>query len=72
MQKITTQKFELPKKLINELYECSGAGDKYKGYIVVACNENGDPVVSTDSEATVVYFGLLKGLEKFLLEEAME
>jgi len=68
VQKITTKKFELPKKLIHDLYEATGGGDRYKGFILVMCNEKGDPMVCYDSEASVIHMGLIRGLEKYLVE----
>jgi hypothetical protein len=71
VKKITTKKFDLPKKLMNDLYEATGAGDRYKGFIMVVCNEEGDPMVCFDSEASVVHLGLLKGMEKYLTEQEL-
>ena len=57
---------------MQDLYEATGGGDRYKGFILVMCNENGDPLVCHDSESSIVYMGLQKGLERYLNEELTE
>lgn len=68
MRDITSKKFTLPKKLVHDLYEATGAGDKYKGFILVMCDEKGDPTVFFDAEASVINMGLRSALEEYLSE----
>jgi hypothetical protein len=70
VEKITTKKFQLPKKLQRDLFEASGAADKYKGFILVINNERGDPMIFNEAEAGCIHFGLIKGLEKWLFEQS--
>jgi hypothetical protein len=66
MQRITNKKFELPKKLMGELYEATGGGDKYKGFFLIACDEQGNPNILCNCDSVVTELGLLKALEKYL------
>lgn len=72
MEKITTKKFELPLKLKHDLYEASGAANKYKGYILIVSDERGDTFVHANAEAGVVYSGLIRDLEKWVALQALE
>lgn len=59
--------FELPENLLEKLYELSGGSDKYKGFILCNCSENGSPTIFSKFDSTVVELGLRKTLEQWLL-----
>ena len=57
---------------MDELYEATGAGDKYKGFILVVCDEKGLPMICTSAEAPIVHFGLVNALERHLSHMDMD
>jgi len=67
MKRITAKTFELPKKLMDDLYEASGGADRNKGFILISCNEAGQPMISMNCDSAVTEFGLQKALEKYLI-----
>ncbi len=60
--------FELPKKVLDKLYELSGASEAYKGFIIAYSTENGDPIVYTKCDTQVTEYALAKALETYLTE----
>ena len=65
MGRLKLKKFELPDKLLNELYELTGSPDAYKGYIVVFSDDKGKPIIMTRCDSEVTTFGLRSALETF-------
>lgn len=64
--------FNIPEKLLNELYEISGGADAYKGVVIVYATEDGEPVVFTKTDSTLTEYGLHKALEKYLNDYALQ
>lgn len=60
------KKFEIPKSLFQKIYDISGAADKHKGFVLAICDEEGNPFVITDADATITECGLVKCLEKYI------
>jgi len=61
--------FSIPENFIDKLYEFSGGVDKYKGFILVLCTENGSPTIYTKYDSSIVELGLKKTLSDFSLEK---
>jgi hypothetical protein len=75
MSKPKFEKFEIPEKILEQLYELSGGSKAYKGFIVAYSTEKGEPVIHTKCESQVTEYGLKRALESFLtngLEESFE
>lgn len=62
------REFELPKKILTQLYELSGGAESYKGFIIAYCDEKGTPVVYTNCDSQITESGLIKSLENYLEE----
>jgi hypothetical protein len=60
------KQFDLPQKILNELYELTGGKDCYKGFIFAYSDENGTPIVYTSCESQILENGLIKSLEDYL------
>jgi|TARA_R100000081_G_C4738651_1_gene127581 hypothetical protein len=60
------KKYEVPTKIVNDLYESSGKSGAYKGIIVAYCTESGEPVVFSRCDSKITEMGLKKCLEEFL------
>jgi hypothetical protein len=66
MKRITSKKFKIPQKLVDDIYEVSGGPERFKGFVLVTCDEMGNPVVTNASDGLVTKLGLERGIEKFL------
>tara|TARA_B110000305_G_C19411240_1_gene625569 strand:+ start:325 stop:573 length:249 start_codon:yes stop_codon:yes gene_type:complete len=60
--------FELPPKILTQLYELTGGAESYKGFIIAYCNEDGTPVVYTNCESQITESGLIKSIENYITE----
>tara|TARA_R100001163_G_C4950812_1_gene118655 strand:+ start:82 stop:324 length:243 start_codon:yes stop_codon:yes gene_type:complete len=61
-------KFDVPEKTINQLYESSGKDGVYKGIILAYCTEEGEPVIFSRTDTKITEMGLKKALEEFLTD----
>ena len=66
------KKFEIPPKLLDQLYELSGGPESYKGFILTYATEKGEPMIHTRCDCQVTEYGLKKALETFLTEVSEE
>ena len=62
------KKFELPSKILTQLYELTGNAESYKGFIIAYCNEEGTPIVYTSCESQITESGLIKSIENYIAE----
>lgn len=62
------KKFEIPQKLLDQLYELTGGSDSYKGFIIAYSTENGEPIIYNRCDTQVTEYGLHKALETYLQE----
>lgn len=62
------QDFEIPSKLLNELYELTGGKEAFKGFIIAFSTEKGTPVVYTKCDSQITEYGLMKSLNDYLAE----
>ena len=60
------KKYQVPTKIVNDLYESSCKSGAYKGLIIAYCTEKGDPVVFSRCDTKITEMGLKKALEEFL------
>lgn len=58
--------FSIPQGFVEKIYEISGDSDKYKGVIMVAANESGDPIVYSKFDSAITELGLTKALHQYL------
>jgi hypothetical protein len=58
--------FSIPSGFVEKLYEISGDSDKYKGLIMIAANEDGDPIVYAKFDSTITELALTKALSQHL------
>jgi hypothetical protein len=58
--------FSIPSGLVEKIYEISGDSDKYKGIIMIAANESGDPIVYSKFDSSITELGLTKALSQYL------
>lgn len=58
--------FSIPSGLVEKIYEISGDADKYKGIIMIAANESGDPIVYSKFDSSITELGLTKALSQYL------
>lgn len=68
MEKPKFKQFELPKEILEKLYELTGGAECYKGFIMAYCNEQGVPIVYTNCESQITESGLIKSIENYLEE----
>jgi len=64
------KQFELPKKILNQLYELTGGPEAYKGFIIAYSDENGTPIVYTNCDSALTESGLIKSMETYLEESS--
>jgi|TARA_X000000950_G_C13794558_1_gene610852 hypothetical protein len=72
MEKPKFKKFEVPQKILDQLYELTGGPSSYKGFILAYSTEKGEPIVYTKCDTQVTEYGLLKALETYLNENAYD
>jgi hypothetical protein len=60
--------FELPTKILDKLYELTGKGGAYKGFIIAYSTENGEPVIHSKCDTQLTEYGLHKALETFITD----
>ena len=58
--------FSIQSGLVEKIYEISGDSDKYKGIIMIAANESGDPIVYSKFDSSITELGLTKALSQYL------
>ena len=58
--------FSITSGLVEKIYEISGDSDKYKGIIMIAANESGDPIVYSKFDSSITELGLTKALSQYL------
>ncbi len=58
--------FSIPSGFLEKIYEISGDSDKYKGIIIVAANELGDPIIYSKFDSSITELGLMKALSQYL------
>jgi hypothetical protein len=58
--------FSIPSGFVEKIYEISGDSDRYKGVIMVAANESGDPIVYSKFDSSITELGLIKALSQYL------
>lgn len=68
MDKPKFKEFQLPEKLMTQLYELSGGAQCYKGFIIAYCDENGTPIIYTNCDSQITESGLIKSIEDYLNE----
>ena len=61
-------KFLLPEKILNELFELTGSKDAYKGFIIAYCDEQGTPIVFTNCESQITESGLIRCIENYITD----
>mgnify|MGYP006969561452 CR=1 FL=1 len=66
MQKPKFKQFELPEKILSQLYELTGGAESYKGFIIAYCDEEGTPIVYTSCDSQITESGLIKSIEDCL------
>lgn len=67
-----TEAFSIPQGFVEKIYEISGDSDRYKGVIMVAANESGDPIVYSKFDSSVTELGLTRALQQYLLRSEKE
>tara|TARA_R110001632_G_scaffold35298_6_gene89173 strand:+ start:1717 stop:1962 length:246 start_codon:yes stop_codon:yes gene_type:complete len=68
MDKPKFKQFELPDKILRQLYELTGSAECYKGFIMAYCDENGTPVIYVNCESQITESGLIKSIENYIQE----
>jgi len=66
MDNINKEKFILPPKFIEELYELTGAGASHKGFFLAIVDEDGDPSIYFKHDSKIVELGLRDAVRKFI------
>lgn len=65
MDEIQFSEFKLPEELLAKLYELTGSGNSFKGFILAYCNEDGTPVIYTSTDSAITESGLIKCLQDY-------
>jgi|TARA_R110000851_G_scaffold127855_1_gene260001 hypothetical protein len=60
--------FNLPPKLIDQLYEFSGNAEGSRGFLLLHINQDGAPMVFFRADNQIIELGLRKALEQFILD----
>lgn len=68
MEKPTFKQFELPKKILTQLYELTGGAEAYKGFIIAYCDEKGTPIIHTNCDSQITESGLIRSIESYIAE----
>jgi hypothetical protein len=58
--------FVIPENLLDKLYELTGAADKYKGILLIHCDEEGRPIIFNSCESQIIEAGLMKSMRSYL------
>jgi hypothetical protein len=58
--------FVIPENFLDKLYEFTGSADKYKGLILVHCDEKGRPIIFNNCESQIIESGLMKAMSSYL------
>jgi len=62
------KQFKIPENFFNKLFEFTGSDESSKGFIVAYVSQDGCPMIYTKVASPIVEMGLIKALEKYLLE----
>lgn len=68
MDKPKFKEFQLPEKILSQLYELTGGPESYKGFIIAYSDENGTPIIYTNCDSQITECGLIKSIESYLEE----
>jgi len=66
MSKPKFKRFDVPQKVLDQLYELTGGSGAYKGFIIAYSSEKGEPIVHTKCDSQVTEYGLHKALESYI------
>lgn len=66
------EEFNLPEKILTQLFEFSGCTDGDSGFILTFVNQQGTPSIVTKTNSPVVEMGLRKALEQYLEQVAAQ
>ena len=58
--------FNLPEKVLEQLYDFSGNGDISKGFLLAFVGQNGMPAIYSKTESQIIEMGLRKAVEQYL------
>lgn len=58
--------FVLPERILDQIYDFSGAGDSAKGFLLAFVGQNGSPAIYTKTDTQIVEMGLRKAVEQYL------
>lgn len=62
------RKFKIPDKFFDKLFEFTGSDESSKGYILVYVDQDGCPIIRTETSSAIIEMGLRKALGRFLKE----
>lgn len=62
------RQFKIPENYFNRLFEFTGSDESSKGFIVAYVSQDGCPMIYTKVANPIVEMGLVKALEKYLVE----
>ena len=60
--------FEMPRSLLDKIYDFSGAGEEGKSFMLFFVDQQGMPQVITQCSSGIVEMGIRKAAESYLLE----
>ncbi len=60
------ERFNLPEKMLSQIFECTGQTDGDSGFILAYVNQQGTPSIVTKTHSSIVEMGLRKALEEYL------
>ncbi len=66
MKQKMSEKFEIPDKVLEQIYELTGDGTKYKGFILVCSNEQGEPLVYSRFDSQMTELAVQRAATKYL------
>jgi hypothetical protein len=58
--------FVIPESFLDKLYEFTGSADKYKGLILIHCDEKGMPIIFKNCESQIIETGLVSSMKSYL------
>lgn len=60
--------FQMPRNLLNQIYEFTGSSEENKGFMLVFVDQNGSPQIMTQACSQILEMGLRKATEDYLTE----
>ncbi|MBL69620.1 MAG: hypothetical protein CMO74_14460 [Verrucomicrobiales bacterium] len=60
--------FQMPRNLLNQIYEFTGSTEQNKGFILGFVDQTGSPQIISHASSPIIEMGIRKAVEEYLSE----